>query len=76
MTPSTPDASPNPPSGPTHHRDGRFHNARPRPSLGFWQGLKLTWSFLFGKPAGTVPDQPIPVRPLTRAELGLSLIHI
>ncbi|NMU94106.1 hydrolase, partial [Achromobacter ruhlandii] len=40
------------------------------PSLGFWQGLKLTWAFLFGKPAGTVPDQPIPVRPLSRAELG------
>lgn len=54
----------------TRYRDGRFHNARPRPSLGFWQGLKLSWAFLFGKPAGTVPAEPIPVRPLTRADLG------
>ncbi|KOQ17843.1 hypothetical protein ABW35_28915, partial [Achromobacter xylosoxidans] len=71
-TPASP-ASPAPPAAravPPHHRDGRFHNARPRPSMGFWQGLKLTWAFLFGKPAGTVPGQPIPVRPLTRAALG------
>lgn len=53
----------------SHLRDGRFHNASPRPAMGFWQGLKLTWTFLFGKPAGTVPDRPIPVRALTRAEL-------
>lgn len=37
--------------------------------MGFWQGLKLTWAFLFAKPAGTVPTQPIPVRALTRAQL-------
>lgn len=51
------------------HRDGRFHNALPRPPMGWWQGLKLTWAFFFDKPTGTVPDRPIPVRTVTRAEL-------
>lgn len=31
--------------------------------------LRLTWDFLFHKPADTRPDQPIPVAPLTRAAL-------
>lgn len=51
------------------YRDGRFRNPLPRPSLGLWEGLKLTWAFLFAKPAGTVPDRAIPVRALTRADL-------
>ncbi|MEX1827473.1 MBL fold metallo-hydrolase [Luteibacter sp. CQ10] len=51
------------------YRDGRFHNPVPRPSMGFWKGFKLTLSFFFAKPKGTVPDRPIPVRPLTRAHL-------
>ena len=51
------------------HRDGRFGNVSPRPPMGFWNGLKLTWAFLFDKPTGTVPDQPIPVRALDRAQL-------
>ena len=60
-----------PPSYPDspQHRDGRFANVSPRPSMGFWQGLKLTWAFLFDKPTGTVPDRPIPVRALDRAQL-------
>ncbi len=53
-----------------HYQDGRFQNAQPRPPLGFWKGVKLAWSFFVsGKPAGTVPDRPIPVQPLTRADL-------
>jgi len=51
------------------HRDGRFQNPLPRPAMGWWQGLKLTWTFFFGKPAGTVPERPIPVRALDRAAL-------
>ncbi|CAB3702210.1 hypothetical protein LMG3458_02720 [Achromobacter deleyi] len=51
------------------HRDGRFTNPSPRPPMGWWNGLKLTWAFLFDKPTGTVPDQPVPVRALTRADL-------
>ena len=50
-------------------RDGRFHNAAPRPPMGLWQTLKVSWSFFFAKPAGTAPDQPIPVQALTRAAL-------
>jgi L-ascorbate metabolism protein UlaG (beta-lactamase superfamily) len=51
------------------HRDGRFQNQTPRPPMGVWKGLKTAWTLLFGKPAGTVPDRPIPVHALSRAEL-------
>jgi len=51
------------------HRDGRFRNPLPRPSLGFWQGLKLTWTFFFAKPKHTVPDRAIPVRAIDIAAL-------
>lgn len=51
------------------HRDGRFRNALPRPPMGLWEGLKLTWTFFFAKPAGTVPERSIPVRTLDRAQL-------
>ncbi|WP_313622023.1 MBL fold metallo-hydrolase [Achromobacter sp.] len=54
------------------HRDGRFQNPRPRPALGFWKGLKLAWAVLFAKPSGTVPDTPIPVRALDRAQLEVA----
>jgi len=30
---------------------------------------RITWNFLFNKPAGTVPEQTIPVWPLTRSAL-------
>lgn len=49
--------------------DGRFHNPLPRPKIHFWDDPKLVWTFFFDKPAGTVPDQPLAVRALTRAEL-------
>ncbi len=50
-------------------RDGRFRNALPRPPMGLWQGLKLTWTFFFAKPKGTTPDRPIPVRVLDLVQL-------
>ncbi len=49
--------------------DGRFHNAVTTPKLSFAETAKLWWVFLFNKPAGTVPVQPIPVEALTRAQL-------
>ena len=49
--------------------DGRFQNPLPRPKVHFWGDPKLVWTFFFDKPAGTVPDQPVAVRALTRAEL-------
>ncbi len=59
------------------HRDGRFRNAVPTAtsSLGLWASLKLMWEFAFNKPAGTVPTQPLPVLPLTRAELLAATEH-
>ena len=59
---------------PTHaespqQRDGRFQNALPRPATGFWQGVKLMWTFAFAKPEGTVPNRPIPVQAVSRAQL-------
>ena len=50
-------------------REGRFTNSKPRPAMGLWEGLKLMSLFLRGKPAGTVPDRPIPVHAIDRAML-------
>ena len=55
---------------PQYHR-GRFRNAVPTAtaSLGLFPTLRLMWQFLFDKPANTVPSAPLPVLPLTRAQL-------
>lgn len=53
----------------SRHQRGVYHNVAPKPPLGFWTSLKLTWRFLFAKPAGTVPDRPIPVHALSRTDL-------
>jgi L-ascorbate metabolism protein UlaG (beta-lactamase superfamily) len=50
-------------------RDGRFHNAVPRPTRSFFDGAALWYAFLFDKPAGTTPDRVVPVRTLTQTEL-------
>jgi L-ascorbate metabolism protein UlaG (beta-lactamase superfamily) len=50
-------------------RDGRFRNPVPTPQPGLWKALKLAWVFFFDKPADTVPDRPVPVLALTRAQL-------
>ena len=57
-----------PPSSP-QWRNGKFHNSAPAHRAGFWEGLKISWRFMFDKPADTIPDQPIPVQTLTRAHL-------
>ena len=41
------------------YRDGRFHNAVPRPARSFLAGAALWYAFLFDKPAGTTPDRLI-----------------
>ncbi len=48
---------------------GRFRNATAIPRTGLLESLRLFRSVLFDKPRTSVPDRPIPVRPLTRAEL-------
>ncbi|WP_337052875.1 MBL fold metallo-hydrolase [Pseudoxanthomonas sp. USHLN014] len=48
---------------------GRFRNAIAIPRTGLLESLRLFRSVLFDKPRTSVPDRPIPVRPLTRAEL-------
>jgi L-ascorbate metabolism protein UlaG (beta-lactamase superfamily) len=50
-------------------RDGKFRNPVPTPQPGLWKTLKLAWVFFFDKPADTVPDRPVPVLALTRAQL-------
>ncbi len=69
LTPCLPRRRKTLPAPSPHRRDGRFHNATPRPAMGVWRGLKLVWTVLFAKPAGTVPDRAIPVRRLTAAAL-------
>lgn len=69
MTADSARTPPSYPESPQQH-GGRFRNPATRPPSSGWRGsLKLIWTFLFNKPAGTVPDRPIPVRPLTRADL-------
>jgi L-ascorbate metabolism protein UlaG (beta-lactamase superfamily) len=49
--------------------EGRFRNPLPRPPMGFANGAKLWWDFMFNKPGGTTPPLPTPVVPMTRAAL-------
>ncbi|SCK25717.1 MBL fold metallo-hydrolase [Vogesella sp. LIG4] len=51
------------------HADGRFHNFRQLPSLGFWGGVKALWRNLTAKSPLAVPVAPIPVLPLTTQDL-------
>lgn len=48
---------------------GRFHNPKPREPNGAWKMVQILWRMATQTPPTTVPVQPIPVRPLTRAEL-------
>lgn len=50
--------------------DAGFGNpvAKPRDSWG--KTLRIFWTFLFDKPAGTRPDRAVPVQPLTQAALA------
>ena len=50
-------------------RDGKFRNPVAMNKHSFGETMGLWWTFLFDKPSGTVPQQPVPVRTLTRAEL-------
>lgn len=49
--------------------DGKFRNRAARHRLGFVKSLKLIATFLFGKPAHTVPAAAIPVLALNREQL-------
>nr|WP_238319472.1 MBL fold metallo-hydrolase [Xanthomonas maliensis] len=52
-------------------RNGRFRNALPTAlsQPGLLAGVRLLWEVLFNKPARAVPSQPLPVVPLTAAQL-------
>jgi L-ascorbate metabolism protein UlaG (beta-lactamase superfamily) len=50
-------------------QDGKFRNPVPMQKQSAGEMLKLFWTFLFNKPAGTTPEGAIPVRPLTQAAL-------
>lgn len=50
-------------------RDSHFHNPVPRPSQAAGTTLRIIWNALFNKPAGTQPNNPLPVRALTRTQL-------
>ena len=50
-------------------RDGGFVNATPVHEFTLGEQARLWWNFMFHKPAGTTPVQPIPVRTLTRQAL-------
>ncbi|CAH0190128.1 hypothetical protein SRABI118_01470 [Massilia sp. Bi118] len=50
-------------------RDAKFRNPVPMRKHSFGETARLWWAFMFNKPAGTVPRQPVPVRVLTREAL-------
>lgn len=49
--------------------DGKFRNPAPMHEHTLGEMARLWWDVTFNKPKGTVPAQPIPVRPLTREAL-------
>lgn len=59
---STPSASP-------QLHDGKYRNPVPMHKMGFGEMAKLWWIFLFDKPDGTIPQQAVPVRTLSQADL-------
>jgi L-ascorbate metabolism protein UlaG (beta-lactamase superfamily) len=50
-------------------RDAKFRNPVPMRKHSFGESARLWWTFMFDKPAGTVPRQPVPVRALSREAL-------
>lgn len=58
------------PAGSLRRGDGAFRNVVPRQAMGLRKTLGLVWRMLTAKPATTVPDRPIPVRPLDAATLA------
>ncbi len=49
--------------------DGKFRNVAPRQAPGFLKTVAIFWRFATDKPANTVPNKPIEVKPLTRADV-------
>jgi L-ascorbate metabolism protein UlaG (beta-lactamase superfamily) len=49
--------------------DGKFRNPVQMYKQSAGAMARLAWTFMFNKPAGTIPEQPIPVRALTKAAL-------
>jgi hypothetical protein len=50
-------------------RDGKFRNSAPMRKHSLGETARIWWTFMFNKPAGTVPRQDIPVRPLATSAL-------
>ncbi|WP_090873165.1 MBL fold metallo-hydrolase [Paraburkholderia diazotrophica] len=51
------------------HDGQRFRNVKPKPAQGLRKRLRIMWNVLLNKPDGTMPSGPLPVDPLTRADL-------
>ncbi|MEB2258924.1 hydrolase, partial [Xanthomonas campestris pv. campestris] len=62
---------PSPYAASPQFRGGRFRNVLPLPTvtLSLREQIGLLWTVLFAKPSTTVPSAPLPVQPLTRAQL-------
>ncbi|WP_430390384.1 MBL fold metallo-hydrolase [Dyella sp. 20L07] len=69
--PATPHRSslPSYPSSPQQQGE-HFRNPAPRPVEGLGKSLRIIWNVLFNKPRGTMPAGPVPVLPITRAQLA------
>ena len=47
----------------------RFRNPRPRPPESLRKTLRIIWNVMLNKPKDAVPDAPLPVQRVTRAQL-------
>lgn len=56
------------PASPQYH-DGKYRNPVEMHKMSVGEMAKLWWIFLFDKPKGTIPQQPVPVRALSQAAL-------
>jgi len=50
-------------------KDDKFRNPAPMHKHSLGEMARLWWTFMFDKPSGTIPRQPVPVRALSREAL-------
>ncbi|GAB3480197.1 MBL fold metallo-hydrolase [Marinomonas epiphytica] len=53
-----------------HYRGGQFHNAKPKDPLGFRKSVELWWRFFTEKKVAPAPEQPLPIKSVTKQELN------
>jgi L-ascorbate metabolism protein UlaG (beta-lactamase superfamily) len=69
MTYCTVASTPPPAADSPQAHDGKYRNPVPMHKQSAGEIARLAWTFMFDKPAGTIPQQSIPVRAVTKSTL-------